>query len=164
MKQKLAVANALLPSPRLLVLDEPTAGVDVVARGELFAILREAAAHALVVLSTSYLDEAAAVDELVYFEHGRVVASGVPAALCRAVPREVLRLWGDDPRALAQAARALPGVADARAAGRFARVEVARGEAEAVAARLHALPEATRVFIERSAPDMESLLRFHASA
>src|SRR5207245_9584900 len=72
MKQKLAVANALLPEPALLVLDEPTAGVDVVARGEIWTMLARARTDAIVVLSTSYLDEAARCDRPVYLAAGRV--------------------------------------------------------------------------------------------
>jgi ABC-type multidrug transport system ATPase subunit len=164
MKQKLAIANALLPEPALLILDEPTAGVDVVARGEIQAILRETAARALVVMSTSYLDEAADVDELVYLDHGRIVASGAPATLRQQVPREVYRLWGPNARAIARAARAVPGVADARAAGGFARVEVDRAAAAGVAARLRTLPGAGVMLLEHTGPDMESVLRFYASA
>jgi ABC-2 type transport system ATP-binding protein len=163
MRQKLAIANALLPGPRLLVLDEPTAGVDVGARAEIQAILREAAAHALVVVSTSYLDEAAAADELVHLERGRVVASGRPDALCRAVPRDVFRLWGADARAIARAARALPWVADARATGRFARVEVRRDQTADPVAGLRTLPGVRVDLLEVTEPDMESLLRFHAA-
>jgi ABC-2 type transport system ATP-binding protein len=164
MKQKLALANALLPEPALLILDEPTAGVDVMARGEIQAVLRETAARALIVMSTSYLDEAAVVDDLVYLDRGRVVASGTPATLRRQVPREVYRLWGPDARAIARAARSVAGVADARAAGRFARVEVERASAADVAARLRALPGAPVTLLEHAEPDTESMLRFYASA
>ena len=68
MRQKLAITNALLPKPRLLILDEPTAGVDVVARSELWSMLEAARSDALVVISTSYVDEAAACDALAYLE------------------------------------------------------------------------------------------------
>jgi ABC-2 type transport system ATP-binding protein len=164
MKQKLAIANALLPAPALLILDEPTAGVDVVARGEILAILRETATRALVMLSTSYLDEAAVVDDLVYLDRGRVVAHGTPGVLRRQVPREVYRLWGPDARAIARAARGVAGVADARAVGRFARVEVERAAAADVAVRLRVLPGAPVTLLEHAEPDMESMLRFYASA
>jgi ABC-2 type transport system ATP-binding protein len=126
MKQKLAVANALLPRPALLVLDEPTAGVDVVARGEIWTLLVQAREHALVMLSTSYLDEAAQCDRLAYLDEGRVVATGTPDELRAAVGLELYRAWSDDARAVAAAARALPYVAGARAAGPSARVEVPR--------------------------------------
>src|SRR5262249_37685041 len=89
MQTKLAVANALLPAPALLILDEPTAGVDVVARGEIWTLLVREREHALVLLSTSYLDEAAACDHLVYLDAGRVVAHGTPAALQAEAPLQV---------------------------------------------------------------------------
>ena len=111
MKQKLAVANALLPEPALLVLDEPTAGVDVVARGEIWAMLARAREDGLVVLSTSYLDEAARCDRLVYLDAGRVRAVGTPEELRAGVPHALYRAWGDDVRAIARAARALPYLA-----------------------------------------------------
>jgi ABC-2 type transport system ATP-binding protein len=166
MKQKLAIANALLPSPALIVLDEPTAGVDVVARAEIRAILREAVAAALVVVSTSYLDEAAAADHLVYLDAGRVVANDTPAALRAATPRDVFRLWGEDARAIARAARILPRVVDARAMGAYARVELRRnGEPAGVALdALRALDGAGVRFVERAETDMESVLRHWASA
>ena len=125
MKQKLAIANALLPDPALLILDEPTAGVDVVARAEIWAMLQARRAGTLILLATSYLDETAACDRLVYLDEGRVVATGTPTELRAAAALELYRAWGDDPRAVARAARALPYVAAAHATGRYARVEVA---------------------------------------
>jgi ABC-2 type transport system ATP-binding protein len=126
MRQKLAIANALLVEPALIVLDEPTAGVDVVARGEIWDLLRAAREDTLVVISTSYLDETAACDRLVYLDEGRVVATGTPAELCAAVRVDLYRAWGEEPRAIARAARTLPYVAHAHSSGAFARVEVSR--------------------------------------
>ena len=75
-------------------------------------LARARATRALIVLSTSYLDEVAACDRLVYLDDGRVVATGTPdGAARRASPLELYRAWGDDPRAIARAARALPYVA-----------------------------------------------------
>jgi ABC-2 type transport system ATP-binding protein len=161
MKQKLAVANALLPKPALLILDEPTAGVDVTSRAEIWTLLERERTDALVLLSTSYLDEAAAADRLVYLDRGRVVAAGTPAELRAGVLNQVYRVWGDDARALARAARALPYVESARATGRFARVEV-RPERTPGAARVLAdlagLSGGTVQVAEEAPVDMESTL------
>jgi len=161
MKQKLAVANALLLSPRLLLLDEPTAGVDVMARAELWAMLERERNTALIVMSTSYLDEAERCDRLVYLDAGRVVAIGTPAQLRAAVPLELYRAWGDDPRAIARAARLLPYVDGARATGRFARIEVRRSAtpgAAGVSRDLLRLADASVRFVEPRPIDMESAL------
>jgi ABC-2 type transport system ATP-binding protein len=159
MKQKLAIANALLPRPALLLLDEPTAGVDVVARGEIWNLLVAQRPQTLVVMSTSYLDEAAACDRLVYLDRGRVVATGTPAALSAAGRLDVYRAWGDDVRAIARAARRLPYVDGARATGRFARIEVRRDrgpDGRRVLEDLRTLPDARVRFAEQGAPDLEA--------
>jgi ABC-2 type transport system ATP-binding protein len=159
MKQKLAVANALLPEPELLVLDEPTAGVDVVARAEIFELLAERRASMLVILSTSYLEEAAACERLVYLDAGRVVANDTPEALRRNASLELYRVWGDDARGLARAARALPFVASARAGGRNARVEVPKRGAPARDEALRALRALPGAILAEALPaDMESVL------
>lgn len=161
MKQKLAVANALLLKPKLLLLDEPTAGVDVMARAEIWAMLERERSQSLIVMSTSYLDEAEHCDRLVYLDAGRVIAIGTPAELRAAVPLELYRAWGDDPRAIARAARRLPYVDGARATGRFARVEVRRGAApgaDRVVRDLQQLAGAGVRFAEPRPLDMESAL------
>jgi len=165
MKQKLAVANALLPAPALLVLDEPTAGVDVVARGEIWTILEESRRSAAIVVSTSYLDEAERADRLIYLDDGRVVADGLPERLRRESPRDLYRAWSDDPRGVARAARALPWAAAVRPTGRFVRVEVEHATAPdraRVADEIGALPGVA--LVESAPPDMESTLRHLASA
>src|SRR5207245_650650 len=161
-KRKLAVANALLPRPALLLLDEPTAGVDVMSRAEIWTLLEGEREAALVLIATSYLDEAAAADRLLYLDRGRLVAAGTPAELRAGVPLQVYRAWGEDARTIARAARALPYVEGAWATGRFARVEVRRAQAPGgarVVTDLTALAGGAVSFAEEAPADMESTLR-----
>jgi len=162
MKQKLSIANALLPEPVLLVLDEPTAGVDVMARDEIWRILEERRGASLILISTSYLEETEACSRLVYLDEGRVVAQGTPAELRGRVPIRLLRAWGHDPRAIARAASALPYVLSARVRGPFARIEIAADHAPGEAAlRADFAGLSPRVrLIEPAAIDMESALLF----
>ena len=79
-KQRLALAAALLHTPRLLLLDEPTAGVDPKARRAFWDEIHRLAAEGMTVLvSTHYMDEAARCDELVYIAYGQVLARGSAA-------------------------------------------------------------------------------------
>jgi ABC-2 type transport system ATP-binding protein len=165
MKQKLAIANALLPSPAVLILDEPTAGVDVVARAEMWSILVESRRTSVVIVSTSYLDEAEKADRLVYLDAGRVVADGVPSELRRQSPRDLYRAWTADAREVARAARGLPWASAVRPNGRFVRIEVERQGSPARAEITRALAAIDGVaLVEAMAPDMESTLRHLASA
>jgi ABC-2 type transport system ATP-binding protein len=160
MKQKLAVSCALLAEPALLLLDEPTAGVDVVARDEIWDMLRERRRTTLILISTSYLEEVAGCERLIYLDGGRVVADGTPEVLRARVSIELYRVWGDDPRAIARAARALAYVGEARAIGRYARVEVPCERtpgAPQVLRDLAALPAAVHV-AEQAPIDMEATL------
>jgi ABC-2 type transport system ATP-binding protein len=157
MKQKLAIVNALLPEPDLLVLDEPTAGVDVVARGEIWSILAGRRADTLILISTSYLDEMSACDRLVYLDDGRVVATGTPSELRASVAVELYRAWGHDAAAIAQAARALPWVAETHATCDFARIEVAESRTPGSAAVRRILAGLAGVhFAEQLPVDMEA--------
>ncbi|OPZ59979.1 MAG: putative ABC transporter ATP-binding protein YbhF [Deltaproteobacteria bacterium ADurb.Bin510] len=82
MKQKLGLACVLVHEPELLILDEPTNGVDPVSRQEFWQILIEMRASGLtIVVSTAYLDEGALCDELAVMHQGRVLATGTPAAI-----------------------------------------------------------------------------------
>lgn len=83
MKQKLALACALIHDPELLILDEPTAGVDPVSREELWKILKAAVAQKgmSVLVSTAYLDEAAMCHDVYIINKGVILAQGTPEAL-----------------------------------------------------------------------------------
>lgn len=92
MRQKLGFVMATLHRPRLLLLDEPTTGVDPVSRNELWRLLTRAAAEgAAVVFSTTYLDEAERAHQLLLLHEGSVIASGNPQSVLDATPGTVFR-------------------------------------------------------------------------
>jgi ABC-2 type transport system ATP-binding protein len=90
MQRKLAVGLALLHAPELLVLDEPTTGVDPVSRAELWRLISAAAAGGTAVaVTTTYVNEAARAACVVLLEAGKALASGSPADILHAVPGAV---------------------------------------------------------------------------
>jgi ABC-2 type transport system ATP-binding protein len=87
MRQKLGVIGAMLHRPDLLVLDEPTTGVDPVSRAGLWWLIARAAADgAAVVVATSYLDEAERAWDVLALDAGRVLASGTPEQIVSSMP------------------------------------------------------------------------------
>ena len=87
MRQKLGVIASMLHQPDLLVLDEPTTGVDPVSRADLWWLIAQAAANgAAVVFATSYLDEAERAVSVLALDDGRVLGSGTPQEIVAAMP------------------------------------------------------------------------------
>jgi ABC-2 type transport system ATP-binding protein len=81
-KQRVSLAIALLGDPELLVLDEPTVGLDPVLREQLWALFRDLAASGkTIIVSSHVMDEAERCDELLLIRNGRLVAQGTPASL-----------------------------------------------------------------------------------
>ncbi|MBU3742002.1 MAG: ABC transporter ATP-binding protein [Candidatus Kapabacteria bacterium] len=79
MKQKLALCCALIHSPTLLVLDEPTTGVDPVSRKEFWAMLRRFKEQGITtIVSTPYMDEARLCDRIALMQHGRIMQTATP--------------------------------------------------------------------------------------
>jgi ABC-2 type transport system ATP-binding protein len=117
MKQKLGLACTLVRAPRLLVLDEPTVGVDPVSRRELWAIVHRLvkSESTSVLLSTAYLDEAERCDEVVLLHEGETLVQGRPAEFSERVRgrSHTVRVAGVARRRLQDALARQPGVIDA---------------------------------------------------
>ena len=93
MKQKLSLCCALIHDPDLLILDEPTTGVDPLSRRqfwELIASIRKDRPGMSVIVSTAYMEEAAQFDVLIAMNAGRVLATGTPAELKRQTGTDTL--------------------------------------------------------------------------
>jgi ABC-2 type transport system ATP-binding protein len=104
------VARALLHSPRLVLLDEPTTGLDVIGRAEFMGVLDRIAGvgndagATTVVLCTHMMDEAERMDRVVMLDRGRVVLDGAPGALRGALGPRVIRVRADEPALVSEAA------------------------------------------------------------
>ena len=108
MKQKLSLCCALIHHPAVLLLDEPTFGVDPISRRDLWLILHEMVASGVtVVVSTAYMDEAERCDRVALLDKGHVVALDTPEALQASLPVTVVAVRTSDPR---RAAAILAGV------------------------------------------------------
>ena len=117
-KQRLALAACLIHQPRLLLLDEPTAGVDPKARRDFWDQIHQLAAGGITVLvSTHYMGEAERCHELVYIAYGRVLARGTESQIVEAAGLTVFELTGPGAAAEAEALKAAPGVQSVAAFG-----------------------------------------------
>ncbi len=110
-KQRLALAACVLHRPRLLLLDEPTAGVDAQARREFWDLIHDLAGEGLTVLvSTHYMDEAERCKRIVYLSGGRIVTQGAPEAVVRGSGLITFEAAGPEADAAARALRRTPVV------------------------------------------------------
>jgi ABC-type multidrug transport system ATPase subunit len=110
-KQRLALAACVLHKPKLLLLDEPTAGVDAKARREFWDLIHDMAGEGLTVLvSTHYMDEAARCKRIVYLSDGRLVVQGTPEEVAHGSGLITFEASPPDPDAAARKLRAAPGV------------------------------------------------------
>jgi ABC-2 type transport system ATP-binding protein len=154
MYKKLALACALLHEPEVLILDEPTNGVDPVSRRELWALLYEFVATGMtVIVSTPYMDEAERCHRVGLVHRGRMLAMGEPANLIAGLEDEVYEVRGGQRDRIDAALAQLAEVRFASPAGSRLRIVVAHATGDRVAAALAPLG----ADLSRVAPSFEDL-------
>lgn len=113
MKQKLALSCALIHRPEVLLLDEPTTGVDAVSRSEFWDMLGRLRSSGITILvSTSYMDEAARCDRMAMINGGRILATGTPAQLASRLDGRLYNAVASDMFRLLEKLRTCSGVTD----------------------------------------------------
>ena len=118
-KQRLALAACLLHTPQLLLLDEPTAGVDPKARRDFWEEIHQLAADGITVLvSTHYMDEAERCHRLAYLAYGKLLTQGTPQQVVDASGLSTWRIEGDDMANCAKHLHSQPGVEQVVAFGK----------------------------------------------
>jgi ABC-2 type transport system ATP-binding protein len=147
MKQKLGLASALVTRPKVLLLDEPTTGVDPVTRQDFWQLLIRLVAVPLsqigggagggggevsVIISTPYMDEAARCNRVGFMQKGRLIAEGTPGELRATLNERIVEVRGGPLQLLKQLAAQESGVEDVRAFGDRLHLRVEANQAEAV--------------------------------
>lgn len=149
MKQKLALSCALIHRPRLLLLDEPTTGVDAVSRSEFWEMLHDLHKQGITIMvSTSYMDEASLCHRVAMIDHGKILRTDTPERLVEGVDENLWNAAATDMYRLLDAVRALPEVTECYTFGATLHlVTTARFDAAAAQQRLvdEGLPDA-RIF------------------
>jgi ABC-2 type transport system ATP-binding protein len=155
LRRRLDLGVSLVGAPRLLLLDEPTAGLDPASRGQLWDAIRQLVASGTdVLLTTQYLDEADRLAaDIVIIDHGQVIAAGTPAELKTLAGDDVLEVHVRDAEALSGAATVLSTV------GRDPRVDLATHRASVAVEGTHRLLEAVRALDHLGVPVEDISLR-----
>ena len=155
-KQRLALAGCLIHKPRLLLLDEPTAGVDPKARRDFWDEIHRLATEGVTVLvSTHYMDEAERCHDLVYIAYGRVLARGTERAILDQAGLTVYLLQGEGAGALAEPLKQAPGVLSVAAFGNS--VHVAGEDAQLMEQALAGLRGRPGLSIQPAEPSLEDV-------
>ncbi len=147
MKQKLGLASALVTRPRVLLLDEPTTGVDPVTRQDFWQLVIKLVSHTSreigdqgegvsVLISTPYMDEASRCHRVGFMKEGRIIAEDTPSHLRARLNGRILELRGSPIGLLRHVAHRDPGVEDVQAFGDRLHIRVGQDKAQDVLNRL----------------------------
>ena len=158
MKQKLALSCALIHRPEVLLLDEPTTGVDAVSRSEFWDMLSTLREKGITILaSTSYMDEATRCDRIAMIDKGRILSVDTPANLVAGIGENLYNAVASDMFALLTALREMPEVTDCYTFGATLHVVTGDGFRPDEAVRLLESKGLEDVKIYRAQGDIEDL-------
>jgi len=140
MKQKLGLASALVTRPRVLLLDEPTTGVDPVTRQDFWQLIIKLVSAPFglqdrgvsVVISTPYMDEAARCHRIGFMQNGKIIVEGTPGQLRNLLEERILELRGDPLPLLKSISAQNEQVEDVRAFGDRLHLRVKAGQSDTV--------------------------------
>ena len=166
MKQKLMLATTLMHEPDLLLLDEPTTGVDPVSRREFWRILAGLhRAGKTVLVATPYMDEAERCTQIAFLDRGQIKQSGTPEQIKARIPGRLVEVAATEPRAALAAVQGVPGVDSAHLLGDVVRV-LWSGSAEPESVLRTALAAAGvgGAGTREVAPDMETVFAYLADS
>lgn len=128
MKQKLALSCALIHKPRILILDEPTTGVDAVSRTEFWEMLEGLKREGITILvSTPYMDEALRCDRIALMQQGRLMGIDTPAAIRASYGKRIYAVSHPERYRLLMALRAMTGVVSPEPFGEAVHINLREG-------------------------------------
>jgi ABC-2 type transport system ATP-binding protein len=140
MKQKLALACTLIHEPKILLLDEPTTGVDPVSRREFWKLLSEFLSAGLtIVMATPYLDEAERCARVALLHEGRLLALDAPAVLQAALRGTLIEVLVESTRPPVDVLSSAPGVSDVQVFGDRAHVRFTGSDAAGASSEIAAV-------------------------
>lgn len=157
MKQKLGLAIALVSRPRILLLDEPTTGVDPVTRQDFWQLIiqlvsAQQSAGVCVLISTPYMDEAARCNRIGFMHHGKLILEGSAGELRATLNGRILELRGEPQLLVRSLAAADPGVEDVHSFGDRLHLRLKAPQPQAVIDRLRvSIPQGGAKFIDARA-------------
>jgi ABC-2 type transport system ATP-binding protein len=162
MRQKLGLAAALVHRPRILLLDEPTTGVDPVTRQDFWQLIISLVATegVAVLITTPYMDEAARCHRLGFMRLGSLLIEGTPVGLQEMLAGQVIELQGRPLPQLRHLASAVDGVESVQAFGDRLHLRVGAGQSEQVITRLRAMLQAdgiTLTVLQEIQPQLEDV-------
>lgn len=157
MKQKLALSCALIHRPRVLLLDEPTTGVDAVSRKEFWDMLDHLkAAGITIMVSTPYMDEAARCERVALIQDGRIMKTDLPGEVTKAFQNPLFRVKAADKYRLIQVLREHESCKAAHPFGEFVHFTDRSGSLDADQIENYLLKRDMQdVYVERTRPGIE---------